>query len=75
MLDLKNSSAAVDAMKKALTEPTPLLNTARQVLRKADLPTKDKKDSFIAFTGHSTVTDFARFLGLSTSFPRARAVW
>ena len=24
---------------------------------------------------YSTVTDFARFLGLSTSVPRAQAVW
>ncbi len=26
-------------------------------------------------SGHSTVTDFARFLGLSTSVPRSTAVW
>lgn len=28
-----------------------------------------------ARAGHSTVTDFARFLGLSTSVPRAHAAW
>jgi hypothetical protein len=29
----------------------------------------------VAFPGYSTVTDFARFRGLSTSVPRASAVW
>ena len=27
------------------------------------------------YRGYSTVTDFARFLGLSTSLPRSSAVW
>ena len=31
--------------------------------------------SLILDTAHSTVTDFARFLGLSTSWPRSRAAW
>jgi hypothetical protein len=35
-------------------------------------------DLWAAFSrpfAYSTVTDFARFLGLSTSVPRAQAVW
>ena len=39
-------------------------------------PGRDNPNEGLARAGHySTVTDFARLRGLSTSVPRARAVW
>ncbi len=35
----------------------------------------DKIDKLALCTNHSTVTDLARFLGLSTSVPLIRATW
>jgi hypothetical protein len=49
--------------------------TARDAVRNARGPPERASPGMRPRSGYSTVTDFARLRGLSTSVPRASAAW